>query len=87
MSDAQRRAVRGFVQIGLVSAVIALLAAFEVISWTETQTVAVMAVATPIVAFIQNWMEDQGAIPAYGKAPASVGANPVPDSGHRLEPH
>ncbi len=87
MSDAQRRALRGFVQIGLVSSVIALLAAFEVIHWTETQTVAVMSVATPIVGFIQNWLEDAGAIPAYGKSPASVGADPVPNPPVKLEPH
>jgi hypothetical protein len=87
VSDAQRRAIRGLVQIGFVSAIIIMLAAFEIISWNETQTAAVMAVATPIVAFIQNWLEDQGSIPSYGKAPASVGANPVTDSPQRLEPH
>lgn len=85
MSDAQRRAIRGFFQIGLVSAVIALLAAFELIQWTETQTVAVMAVATPVVSFIQNWLEDNTQTPALLKAPTSPGANPVPEPPRRME--
>jgi len=83
VSDALRRSLRGLVQIGFVSAIIIMLAAFEIISWNETQTAAVMAVATPIVSFIQNLLEDNGTIPAYGKSPASAGADP----GARLEPH
>jgi hypothetical protein len=83
VSDATRRAIRGLVQISFVSAIIIMLAAFEIISWNETQTAAVMAVCTPIVSFIQNWLEDQGSIPSYGKSPASAGAEP--DA--RLEPH
>lgn len=85
MSDAQRRAIRGFVQVGFVSAVIALLAAFDVIRWNETQTVAVMAVATPIVSFIQNWLEDNTSAPAILKAPTSPGVNPIPDPPQQME--
>lgn len=87
MSDALRRSIRGLVQIGFVSAIIVLLAAFDIISWNETQTAAVMAVATPIVSFIQNFLEDAGSIPAYGKSPASVGANPVTTTRASIEPH
>lgn len=86
MSDALRRSLRGLVQIGFVSAVIIMLAAFGIISWDETQTAAVMSVATPIVSFIQNLLEDNGTIPSYGKSPASAGAEPSGTT-QRLEPH
>lgn len=78
MSDAQRRALRSFVQVTLVSSVIGLLAVFNVIDWSAIQTAAVMAVATPSVAFIQNWLEDNTSAPALLKAPASSGVNPQP---------
>jgi hypothetical protein len=38
-----------------------------------------VAFATPLLVLVQNLLEDAGSIPAYGKAPASPGANPVPD--------
>lgn len=62
MSDAVRRALRGFIQVGVVSAAIGLAAAFNWIQWSEEQTVAVIAVATPIVTFIQNFFEDKGVV-------------------------
>lgn len=86
MSDAQRRAVRTFVQVGLVQALLALYNAFAPTDLTVEQTTAITLVATPVVGFIQNWLEDNTSAPALLKAPASRGENPVPndtDPSHR----
>lgn len=87
MSDAQRRAIRSFLQIGFVQAVLVLYNAFAEADLTADQVSAITLVATPLLVLGQNWLEDSGAIPALGKAPASAGAHPVPDSVPRLEDH
>lgn len=87
MSDATRRGLRTLVQASTVGALIALAQVFGWIKWTPEQVGAVMALATPLVAFVQNFLEDTGVIPAVGKAPASAGAHPVPEPERLLEPH
>jgi hypothetical protein len=78
MNDATRRALRSLFQVGLVTAFVQLLIAFNV-PVTAQQQAAIVAFATPLLVLVQNLLEDAGSIPAYGKAPASPGANPVPD--------
>lgn len=78
MTDAQRRALRSLIQIGLVQGVLQLYNAFATVDLTGEQVSAITFVATPIVAFVQNWLEDNTAFPAVLKAPASSGVNPAP---------
>lgn len=84
MSDAQRRAIRGVIQIGLVQAFIALYQAFAAVKLTADQVQAITGVFTPLVMFAQNWLEDNTGLPALLKAPASPGVNPEPDHGGTL---
>jgi len=79
MSDAQRRGLRSLLQVGLVQALIQLYNAFAAVDLTAEQVSAITMVATPILAFAQNWLEDSTSFPALLKAPASPGANPIPD--------
>lgn len=79
MSDAQRRAIRTVIQVSLVQALMALYNAFAPIDLTIEQMTAITLVATPLVAFAQNWLEDNTSAPALLKAPASEGENPKPD--------
>jgi hypothetical protein len=79
MNDASRRGLRTLMQIGVVEAVLQLLRAFGV-NLTEEQHAAILVLATPLVTAAQNWLEDRGNVPALLKAPASEGANPVPDN-------
>jgi hypothetical protein len=92
VSDAQRRAIRSLLQVGFVQALIQLYNAFAPTDLTSEQAGAITLVATPLLVFAQNWLEDRGnigaiQIPSYGKSPASTGANPVTDETRRLEPH
>ena len=80
MNDATRRAIRSAVQIGLVQAVIQFAVAFGA-ELTANQIAAITTLATPILALIQNLLEDQTSFPALLKAPASSGQNPTPDDG------
>jgi len=81
MSDAQRRGLRSLFQVGFVQALIALYNAFAVTDLTTEQVTAITLVATPLLAFAQNWAEDSTSFPALLKAPASSGKNPEPDPG------
>ena len=94
MNDALRRGVRTFLQafVGflVLFAIPALQDLIRAVSSGEDyqfnfgfwQAIVVAAVASGLVALItwaQNELEDKGAIPALLKAPASSGADPVPD--------
>lgn len=69
--DALARALRTLFQAGTVAAVILLLAQFELIHWNEQQTAAVMGVATILVTFVQNLLEDaSGHVIGYKDNPA-----------------
>jgi hypothetical protein len=63
LPDSARRATRTLVQTSLAASVIALLSVFELIHWSSLQTVAVMAVATPLIGWTQAMLEDRAAIP------------------------
>lgn len=56
--DALARAARTLIQIGTLSAVVGLLAIFDVINWTEEQTAAVLTVGGIVITFLQNFLED-----------------------------
>ena len=77
MNDATRRGLRTLLQVGLVEAFLRLLEAFGV-GITEDQHAAIIVFATPLLAFVINYLEDNTSMPAVLKAPASEGANPVP---------
>lgn len=87
MSDAQRRALRSFLQIGFVQAILVLYNAFAEVDLTAEQVSAITLVATPLLVLAQNMLEDGTSFPALLKAPASVGTNPVPDAEPELEDH
>lgn len=87
MPDYVRRALRTFIQIGVVQGAIQLYNAFAAVPLNATQVAAITTFATPVVALVQNLLEDQSGMPALWKAPASPGANPVPDSGPKIERH
>jgi hypothetical protein len=81
VNDAARRGLRTLLQVGLVQAVIQVLQVFGITHWSAEQIAAVTTLATPILAYVQNALEDSTpAMPALFKAPASSGQNPVPDS-------
>jgi len=81
MSDAQRRALRSLLQVGLVQALIALYNAFATNDLTTEQVTAITLTVTPLLVFGQNWLEDNTSAPAILKSPASSGKNPEPDPG------
>lgn len=83
MKDSTRRGIRTALQllVTLVTngALFGLLVLFGVDVTVEAFGI-VAAVLLPIVTTIQNGLEDRNTIPALLKAPASSGANPVPDA-------
>lgn len=87
MNDATRRGLRSLLQVGIVQALIGLWNAFATNDLTTEQVTAITLVATPLLSFAQNLLEDQTSFPAFLKSPASAGANPVPESDKPLEPH
>lgn len=68
-------------------AIPALAAAFDVPAGRVTQVVAVFAFAATIITGVLNHAEDNTRFPAILKAPASGGANPVPDPGPARDDH
>jgi hypothetical protein len=87
VSDAQRRALRTLIQVGFVQALMQLWNAFSPplpADLTPEQMIAITTIGTPLVAFAQNWLEDNTTAPALLKAPASRGENPMPDD---VDPH
>lgn len=78
MNDATRRAIRSFIQIGIVEGTLRLLEAFDV-PLTGNQHQAIILFCTPFLALLQNLLEDKTSFPALLKAPPSGGVNPVPD--------
>lgn len=78
MNDATRRSIRGLLQIAVVEAFLRVLEAFGV-PINEDQHAAILVLASPLVAFAQNMLEDRAGLPALLKAPASEGQNPIPE--------
>lgn len=78
-SDPLRRSLRSLLQVGLLQGLLQLYNAFAAVPLTADQNAAIMVVGTPILAFAQNLLEDSGYIPSLLKAPASSGADPIPN--------
>jgi hypothetical protein len=86
MTDALRRAIRTFVQAFLgsiaTSGILSAAATEGVVDYSVLKKLAMSAAASGFVSlfsFLQNLLEDKGAIPAILKAPASDGVDPIPD--------
>lgn len=79
MNDATRRGLRTLLQVGLVQAAIQVYNAFAPARLTADQVSAITAIATPLLAFVQNFLEDSTPLPALLKSPPSPGVNPVPE--------
>lgn len=81
MTDSTRRAIR--TALDLIPAILAALLVLVPVLGLDAETVAkagaVIGAITLALAKIRNALEDAGLIPALLKAPASGGANPVPD--------
>lgn len=78
MTDPIRRALRTlfqFIAAGGLTALIDEVAA----DLSGSAQAAVFMLAALLVTYAQNELEDRGLVPAVGKAPASDGANPIPD--------
>lgn len=81
-SDATRRGFRTFLDVAFVEALIQLAIAFG-LTLDEAQHAAILVIAPFFVSALKNAAEDRGTIPALLKAPASDGADPIPDDrGH-----
>jgi hypothetical protein len=78
MSDAQRRALRGLIQVAFVQALIQLYQAFAVTRLTADQVQAITVVATPLVTFAQNWLEENAGTPKILKPSPSGAQNVAP---------
>lgn len=87
MPDSVRRAIRTFFQAFLgaiiTTGVLSTAATNGVVDWSSLKKAAVSALSAGIVAtvsFVQNALEDKGTVPALLKAPASSGADPIPQA-------
>lgn len=78
MTDPIRRALRTLVQFVAAGGLTALVDEVAADLYGSAKA-AVFMLAALLVTYAQNELEDRGAIPAIGKAPASDGANPIPD--------
>ena len=80
-ADAPRRGIRSLLWglLALAGSVPAASTAFDLSAGDVTKVGAVCAVLTAVVTAVTNALEDADVIPAFLKAPASDGANPVPD--------
>lgn len=82
LNDSTRRALRTGYQfliacIGIVPVLAEVIPAHSPLAAQLAVVLAFLAAVTKVL----NTLEDRGLIPAFLKAPASPGANPVPDPG------
>lgn len=79
MTDSVRRGIRT-----LLDAILAVLAAGVIeeffVNMTDTQRAVLALALVGAITTIKNALEDAGKIPALLKAPASDGADPVPEA-------
>lgn len=100
LPDFVRRGIRTFLQafcgtlltLLLAQGVPSLVASGKVPDLSLLLTLAEAAALAGVIALLallQNWAEDNPKVPlpALLKSPASAGADPVPDTGRRLESH
>lgn len=66
MNDAAARAARTLFQVGTVTVIVQALVAFNV-PLSGPQQAALTAVLTVVFTFVQNLLENNGALPTVGK--------------------
>lgn len=76
MNDATRRALRTLFQFIVAGGLTTLVNELSN-GLTDTNKALVQMLAMLLVTFCQNWLEDNGTIPAVLKAQASSGAEPI----------
>lgn len=77
-NDPARRAIRTLLQL-IASGGLTVLVGEFVDGLTPRQAALTLAAWQVVVTYLQNVLEDKGTIPSLLKAPASDGANPVPE--------
>lgn len=79
MNDPVRRAIRTLLQF-IAGGGLGLFVTDVVATITDARLKSlILAVSVLVVTWAQNELEDRGYLPALVKAPASDGANPVPE--------
>lgn len=76
--DKFSRTVRTILQVGLWQLVLQAYNAFAAVPLNEAQYAILTTLGTACLTLLQNYLEDAGAIPSYGKSPPSTGQNPQP---------
>lgn len=86
LSDSTRRSVRGLFDVvpAVLAAMAILVPALDLSAATTAKVGTTVAAITLALTKIRNGLEDAGLIPAVLKAPASNGADPVPDGGPEI---
>ena len=81
MSDAIRRGLRTALWgiIAMAGVIPTLAGSFGLDGGQVAKITAIFTAVTAVLTAIINSLEDSGAIPAFLKAPASSGENPMPD--------
>lgn len=91
MSDAKRRALRTFLQflLGLPLTAISVWVAQQFFDPTATETsvlvLTLQGFFQSLITMLQNYLEDEGTIPAFAKAKASDGAEPTGPTGPGID--
>lgn len=84
LTDSTRRSIRTAFDVipAFLAALAILVPVLDLPAETVAKVGAVVGAITLALAKIRNSLEDSGVIPAVLKAPASDGADPVPDAGY-----
>ncbi len=85
LTDARRRSFRTLIQVGIAAGVAEPLDSR--LDPTEETGLVLIPLFAWAVAYVQNWLEDRGLIPALLKAPPSPGLRPVPRDAAEFERH
>lgn len=64
---AAARGLRGLLQVSFAEALISFVQAFNIAQFTEAQHAALLLLISPVLAFIQNWLEARGSLPGMAK--------------------
>lgn len=64
---AAARGLRGLLQVSFAEAIISFFQAFNIMQFTEAQHAALIVLISPLLAFLQNWLEARGTLPGMAK--------------------
>lgn len=81
LPDSTRRTIRGAFDVvpAILAGLLIMVPVLDLPAGTVAKVTAIMGALTLALSKIRNGLEDAGVIPAVLKAPASDGANPIPD--------